>query len=294
MKLRTIKYMIKEGIVNIYRNMLMSIASISIVWISLSVFGAFLIFSMITSHNIEIFSRQPQMRAYCEIDLDDAQVDFIEERIRINNRISEYRRVTRKEALEEARRMLGENETVLEGLDETIFPVSFVIQVTNPADSQLVSQQLMQIMGIEQVEYSQQTIDFLIRISSWVRITSISIIILLLFAAVIIISNTIKLTMFARRREINIMKYIGATDWFIRWPFIFEGVIIGVIGSGVSFLTISTLYKRFYERLVINSFSIELLPMEEMLREVLVFYILISVVVGAFGSAVSIKKYLRV
>ena len=138
---------------------------------------------------------------------------------------------TKKQALEEMKIRLAEDSSILNGISEDILPVSFSIKLKNPADSTSVVNYLKKINGIQKVSYSQKVIDVISKVTYWIKFISGGMIIVLLVVSVFIISNTIKLTVFARRKEINIMKYIGATDWFIRWPFIVEGVIIGITGA---------------------------------------------------------------
>jgi cell division transport system permease protein len=207
--------------------------------------------------------------------------------------------VDRKEAFENFKKMLEDNVQMLEGYDESIMPVSFNVELKDPKNSVEVINQLGVVTGVESVRYSKATIDFIDRITNWVRLITIALTIVLLAISMFIISNTIKLTVFARRKEINIMKYIGATDWFIRWPFFIEGVIIGFAGALVAFIFTSYGYNmlesKFNQDLVNVSIDfITLIKLNVIGLEILLYYSIIGIVVGAFGSFVSIRKYLHV
>ena len=249
MKIRTFRYILKEGAINSYRNKLMSLASIMIVVATLVVFG----FILVTALNLELIinavKEQPQLEAFCYTVLDDAQIQAVEDRIKNNDKILSYEKVTKEQALKKMEERLGKDAAVLEGYDESIFPVSFIIKLKDTAYSKEVVKELEAINGIEKVSYSQDAIDFISKVSYWIKFICSLMVIVLIVVSVFIISNTIKLTVFARRKEINIMKYIGATDWFIRWPFVVEGVIIGITGAIIAFIISAYGYNAIESKL---------------------------------------------
>lgn len=299
MKIRTIRYIFKEGFVNTYRNKLMSLASLVIVVASLIVFGVFVLIALILEHNISIWSEQPQLEAFCYEDLDDAQVDQIEEAIKRISEIKEYEKVDKEQALEKMHEKLGENAAILDGYGAEIFPVSFIIKLKDVETSRKVVSKLEKISGIQKVSYSQDTIEVLSRISHWVKLGSSLMVIIFLTVSVFIIANTIKLTVFARRKEINIMKYIGATDWFIRWPFIVEGVIISLIGAVLAFIISAYGYKAIADKFsqdqfLANAQILSLVDIKDVWGVLALSYVIIAVVVGTIGSSMSIRRHLKV
>ncbi len=299
MRIRTVRHIVKEGFINSYRNKLMSLASIIIVVATLVIFGFFLLIAFNLELNINMLKEQPQLEAFCYPVLDDTQVQMVENSIKNNEKIATYQKVTKQEALKKMEERLGKDAAVLEGYDENIFPISFIIKLKDTADSNEVVRALETTSGIEKVSYSQDTIEIISRVSYWVKFISSFMLIILLVISIFIISNTIKLTVFARRKEINIMKYIGATDWFIRWPFVVEGVIIGLAGAVLAFIISSYGYNA-----IEGKFSTDLLSMEtdliKMIRindiwfEMIISYTAIGVIVGAIGSFLSIRRHLRV
>ncbi|MHB8064463.1 MAG: FtsX-like permease family protein, partial [Ruminiclostridium sp.] len=154
------------------------------------------------------------------------------------------------------------------------------------------------LAGVETVRYSQQTIDMIAKTAKWVRIISIVLIGLLLIISLFIISNTIKLTVFSRRKEINIMKYIGATDWFIRWPFIYEGVLIGVVGALIAFLLVAYIYSLvepiLSSNLAVFGSSFSAVKFDSVWVTIALIYAGVSAAIGASGSIMSIRKHLHV
>ncbi|NLC67493.1 MAG: ABC transporter permease [Clostridiaceae bacterium] len=299
MKVRTIKYIVRDGLTSISKNKLMSLAAISIVVASLTVLGILYIIILNFRHNLMILKKQPEMQVFCQVELDDIGVKIVENTLKNNAKISQIDMVTKEQAFEKLKSMLGDENYVLEGMDNSFLPVSFIIKLHNPEDGEGLIQELKEVRGVDKISYPQKTVDFISKLTGWVQLASSFLITVLMVVSVFIISNTIRLTVFARRKEINIMKYIGATDGFIRWPFIVEGVIIGIIGAGVAFLLsgygYSALEGRFTNELMRTGTSIiSLVEPEDIMAEVLVICAILGCVVGAIGSAVSVRKYLKV
>ncbi len=304
MRIRSIKYILKEGFSNAYRNKLMSLASISIITAALILFGIFYLILVNLNHNLDILAKQPQMEAFCLPELTDEQVDAVEYEIKNNAEIETYKKVTKKEAFEKLKKYLNEgnvediNGNILEGYDESFMNVSFIIQIKDPINSHKIAEDLENMSGVQNVTYSQQTIDFIESAGNWVKIISTVLIGVLLIVSLFIISNTIRLTVFARRKEINIMKYIGATDWFIRWPFVFEGIIIGCVGALFAFLLVAYIYSLVEPKFASNILELgnefTMISFESIWGKMLGFYLLISVLIGSAGSIMSIRKHLKV
>ena len=299
MKIRTIRYIFKEGFVNSYRNKLMTLASVLMVIASLIVFGVFVLISLNAQHNIEIWKEQPQLQAFCYEELDETQVRRVEDAIKADDRVLSYEKVDREQALERMREKLGKQAAILDGYGAEIFPVSFVIRLKDVAYSRDVVKDLEKVSGIETVTYSQDTVEFITRISHWFSLGCSMMIVIFLVVSVFIIANTIKLTVFARRREINIMKYIGATDWFIRWPFVVEGVIISITGAILAFVISAYGYKAVVDKFSQDMFFLQtnllsLLGIEDVWARLAVSYAIIAVVVGIMGSFISMRRHLKV
>jgi len=298
MKIRTAKYIIKDGVVNIYKNKLMSLASISTVIASLLLFGVFLLIAVNLEYNTKTLEQLPQMQVYCDYELDEFQVKKVEEAIKANDRVKECTMVTKKEAFEKLKELFADDSSTLEGYDESFLPVSFKIKLVDARESNEIKAELESISGVDSVECPQKTIDVISKFAYWVKIVSGFLIALLVVISVFIISNTIKLTVFARRKEISIMKYIGATDWFIRWPFIVEGVIIGLIGALIAFALTSYGYgalevKYSGELTRLSLGFLKLIKPGQISFAMVVLYVFLGGTVGAVGSIISMRKYLR-
>jgi cell division transport system permease protein len=299
MKIRTIKYIVKEGIINTYKNKLMSLASVGIVTAALVLFGIFWLMVTNLNHNAETLKEQPEMRVFCEYELEDSAVTKVAQRLRSIENIESVSLVTPREAFNKFKETLGENADVLEGFDENLMSASYIVKIHDTSKSEETIGEIKKVEGVRKVSYSKDVVEVISKLTYWARLITSFLIIILVAVSMFIISNTIKLTVFARRREINIMKYIGATDWFIRWPFIVEGIIIGVIGALIAFVLTrygyNTVEVRFNNDLqgVTRDF-ISLVKISDLSSTMIMLYSLIGGVVGALGSLISIRKYLRV
>ncbi len=297
MKIRTTKYIIKDGLVNAYRNKLMSLASIGIVTVSLLIFGLFYLITVnVSQTSDDVLKKQAEIEVFCDYKWDESQAAQIENAIKSNNNVKEYRMVTKQEALERAKRMFEGDNKVLEGYDNSFLPISFIIKLKDPSKSAEIVNEFSKMDGVEDVNYQEVAVNFVSKLAYWARVISLLLIIVLLIISAFIISNTIKLTVFARRREIGIMKYIGATDWFIRLPFIVEGILIGFIGAliavSITFLCYNTFETKFSSGVL--GISINFIKMNDIGMQIFIINSLVGMIVGGAGSVISIRKYLHV
>lgn len=299
MKIRTTKYIIKEGISNASRNKLMSLASLTIITASLIVLGIFYIVSININANLKTLQDQPEIQIYCLPELDDNQITQVEKTIKDDKRIENYRVVSKKEALEKASKILLEdNKDLLEGIDESFMSVSFIVKLKEPKTNKEVTGSYKAMTNlVQKVVSPQEAIDFISMVTSFVPIVSGFLFVVLVTISIFIISNTIRLTVFARRREINIMKFIGATDWFIRWPFIVEGLIIGFVGALAAFILVGIGYNVILGKAntdLLKSGVLKLVSLSTIKTQIIIVYMLVGALVGAIGSMISIRKHLHV
>ena len=179
-----------------------------------------------------------------------------------------------------------------------MFPSSYVVTLTDLSKSSEVQSKISEMKNVKKITSSDETIDMLVRIAKGVKIGSYVIIIALVGISVFIISNTIKLTVYARRKEISIMKYVGATNSFIRWPFVVEGIIIGLISGAISLALIAGLYMVISQNVgfigFLSNLGLRLLDFSDMFNLILIIYLVLGVGIGVLGSSLSMRKYLKV
>ncbi|HHY78043.1 MAG TPA: ABC transporter permease [Clostridiales bacterium] len=298
MKLRTYKYFFKESVKSIWRNKVMSLASIGSVMSALLVIGIFLILVLNVDYLAQKLESQVEIKVHLVDGLSDNIIKDIQKEIEGLEGVKEIVFVSKDQALKEFSESLGENSYLLEGLEgDNPLSDSFVVTLVDPRLAPKVTLAIKAMSNIENVVYGKEILEKLLDITYFLRIGSLAIVGILFLISVFIISNTIKLTVFARRREIGIMKYIGATDWFVRGPFFFEGVLLGFLGSIISISLLATGYyflSRYIEQQMFGLLVVSLMPFNEVLNTLIVALLIFGVIIGSLGSMISIRKFLRV
>lgn len=295
MKVRTIEYYIREVFISLRRNNWMSVASIGTVAVSLFIFGMFLMMVMNMNKLAENMESQVQINVYLLDKVDREQARDIEKDLKEIEGVESVGFVTKDEAMERFKDRLGDQKTLLDALDETNpLPDSFEVTVTNPDLVKSAAEKMEKLDGVECAKYGQDVMEHLFEITRLLRIFGFTLMLVLAFATLFIISNTIRLTVFARRKEIAIMKYVGATDWFIRWPFVMEGMVLGLFGSIIAAMVLRTAYTAMAEKVYETLAFFPLIPEQPFLTYITIVVVISGMVVGAIGSAVSIKKFLKV
>lgn len=295
MKLNTAFYYIREGLTNVKRNRAMTVASITSVTAALLILGLFLIIILNVDSMANQVESQLELKAFINDSYDMSKVTKVGDEIKEINGVKSITFESKKDALNNFKKQLGDKSYLVNGLEnDNPMPQSFIVKVTDANMMKQVSEEIKKIDGVTQVSYGQDVVDKLLGIIKIIRIVGLCVILILFIISVVIISNTIKLGVFARRREINIMKYIGATDWFIRWPFLVEGIVLGLVGSILAIVILGLIYG-YAADLVNNKLIIfTLLPVGNVLRQSLMYFLGMGSLIGALGSGISIKRFLNV
>lgn len=295
MKISTAEYFITESLHSIRRNGLMSMASLMTVALSLLILGIFTIMVLNLNNMASVLESQVQVTVYLQDSLKEAEIREVGTRITKLPGVTRVNFIDKKEAMSRFKQRLGAQQGLLAELGEANpLPNAFEVKVDRPERVKPVALAIAQLKGIEAARYGQEVVEQLFSLTRMVRIFGSVLIVFLGLAALFIIVNTIRLTVFARRREIGIMKYVGATDWFIRWPFIIEGVLLGSLGAAISSLLLTQLYGMVTGQVYGTLAFLPLLPQYPMLGYVNIFLLLAGVAIGALGSIISVKKFLKV
>ena len=203
--------------------------------------------------------------------------------------------VSRDEAKSRLSERLGDQNYLLDALgDKNPLPDSFELTVAHPDMVETAAKAIEHMNGVESAKYGQDVVEHLFDITRLMRIFGVALMVLLAGATIFIISNTIRLTVFARRREIAIMKYVGATDWFIRWPFLMEGVVLGFAGGIIAAIALRSFYAAMAAKIYNTLAFFPLMPQYPFMNYVTVAIILSGMVIGAIGSTISLKRFLKV
>ena len=295
MKLRTGEYFIQEVFRSLRRNNWMSFASIGTVAVSLFVLGVFLILVMNMNRMASMLESQVQISVYLEEDVSRQQRIDIQSNIEKMQGIDTVKFVDKDEAKERLSERQGDQKYLLEALgDKNPLPDAFELTVVQPDMVETAAKAIERMDGVESAKYGQDVVEHLFDITRLMRIFGLVLMVLLAGATVFIISNTIRLTVFARRKEIAIMKYVGATDWFIRWPFLMEGIVLGCIGGILSALALRSFYAAMASKIYSTLAFFPLMPQYPFMNYVTVAIIISGMVIGAIGSAFSLKRFLEV
>lgn len=299
MKIRTPFYLFKQGLIGLWRNRGMSLASISSVMVSLLVLGIIIILVMSLNNMADMGQSQfDHVQVFIDDDIEDQRIiNKIGNDLESIDGIKKVEFESRDQAMENMKDRLGDRSYLLDSLQNNPFPNSYIIYFEDITESQEVIYSVEKIEEIDEIKYHQDVINNLIVISDFTRVAGIFLIGILGFVAMFIISNTIKITLNSRKQEVNIMKYVGATNWFIRWPFIIEGMLLGLIGSSLALVLIYYGYQELYYIIQTDFYAIfssYIVTTDEMIGEIFYLFIGIGVTVGVLGSLISIRKYLSV
>lgn len=295
MKLKTGEYFIQEVFHSLRRNNWMTFASIGTVAVSLFVLGVFLILVLNMNRLAGMLESQVQISVYLEDHLTDREKRQIGYDIESLQGIDSVTYVDRETAKERLKERLGDQKYLLDALsDDNPLPDAFEVTVTTPSVVESAAGAIASMQGVEEAKYGQDVVEHLFDITRLMRIFGFVLMALLGGATLFIISNTIRLTVFARRKEIAIMKYVGATDWFIRWPFLLEGIVLGCIGGLIAAVALRSFYAAMAAKIYSTLAFFPLMPQYPFMNYVTAAILLAGIVIGAIGSVISLKRFLRV
>lgn len=272
-----------------------SVASISAVLLILGI----IIVLILSINNIVLNTRAQfdQVDIFLLDDVTEAQKLHIEEVVLNHEGVVDIEFKTRDKALNEMKESWGDQSYLLDGLEQNPLPDSYLITISDIEYSESVVKSINDLPGVESVSYYDDAVDNLIGIANYIKIGGISVIAILSLISVFIISNTIKLTVTSRKREINIMKYVGATNGYIRGPFVMEGLLFGLFGAIISTLIVYFGYIGLFDSLNSQLLSIlagSLIAPELIVTDITIMFLTLGVGIGVLGSMLSVKRFLNV
>lgn len=294
--IRRFFYTLKQAFIQVFRNKAMSLASVFAITAMLLILGLFFMIvvnintaaSMIEKDydSIEVFLLDETTEEQAEVLMED-----MEDETGVDDVI--YR--TKDEAMVELKTRWGKSGYLLDSLTENPLPNSIVIKISNLEYADFIAKKAQTLEGIEDVKYYKETVDKLMKATNFIQMAAIVIMVFLIIVSIVVVSNTIKLTVFNRSREISIMKYVGATNWFIRGPFLVEGIIIGLLSAGVSLGLCVLAYSKVIDLIGNDLFTImstPMVPVEFMVVNMAWIFGALGVSIGACGSIISMRKFL--
>lgn len=297
LKYSRLGYFIGEGFSNVFKNKKSTGASLMIMCATMIIFGIFLILGENINHFVKEIESIQGIQVFVKKEATQEQMDELADKIRKIDGVSTIEYVSKEEALSQMKEKYGSE--LLEQYDgeNNIFKDSYVVNLTDLKKSKEVQNQINTFDMVSKITSSDQTVEALIKLANGIKIVTGVILLLLVVISVFIIANTIKLTVHARRKEISIMKYVGATNGFIRWPFIVEGMIIGMFASIISIILIGLAYSLIARQLVNSTFmqtiNMSLIGFSDMFSSIIFVYMLLGIGIGALRKCYFYEKIFK-
>lgn len=294
MKISTLMRHWREGFKNLGRHGWMTFASVSAVSVTLLLLGAFLILA----YNVQQFSLQIEQQVEMNIVVKDgsnrADVLSLERQIKALPGVKEVTFIPKEQGLEQMKQRFKDNADLLVGYEQdNPLPDKFIVKAEDPQQTSALADKVENLPLVKEVNFMEETVEKLFSVTKIVRNAGAAFVVGLSFTALFLIHNTIKVTIFARRREIEIMKLVGATNGFIRWPFLIEGLLIGVLGATTPIIIIGIGYD-YLVRNVGGFMYFYFAPLDPLIYSVAVILLGIGALIGMIGSVMSIGRFLRI
>ncbi len=290
--IHNISYFVREVYINMRRNVLMSMASISTVLILSLILGFFIIIVVNLNYWSENIVKQLQIVVYISDGMNDKQIGVLKSSLETTPHIDKIRFISKDEALKIMKERL-KNQFEISDIGKNPLPNSFEVIVNKPDKIPNVAAVIKTYPGVDKVRYGEKIAGKLLVINRAVHWIGILIILTLFLSTLFIVSNTIRLTVFARRREITVMQLVGAANWFIRWPFIMEGVLQGFLGALISLLLIKLIYTYFIPRIETALPFLTMVSFNSLFSMVSIILLGTGIFVGATGSLISVNRFLK-
>ena len=296
MKYNILGYLIGEGFRNVFKNKKSTFACLAIMCATMLIFGIFFVIGKNINNAINQIESSQAIEVFIDNDATDEEIEKLGQEILEIDGVNTIQFKTKEQALNQMKEILKSDQDILNGMD--IFPASYIVKLTDLTLSSQVQDEINKLDNVKNINSSDSTSAKLVSIGNTINIITAIILVLLILISIFIIGNTIKLTVHARRKEISIMKYIGATNSFIRAPFVVEGIIIGTVASLISVLLIGLAYNMVSNRIIGSSLNniigFNLLSFNELFNLIIIVYIALGIGIGILGSAMSMRRYLKV
>ena len=298
MKYNVISYFLTEGFRNVFKNKKSTFSCLGVMCATMLIFGLFFTIGKNINNAIKGLEEEQGMQVFMEYDATQEQINNLNDELSKIQGVNTVTFVSKEEAYNTMKKRLGKNEKALDGFTPDMFSVSYVVTLTKLELDDQVYNAIKELDTVREIQNKKDTIETLSKVGNTIKIVTFVMFAILILISLFIISNTIKLTVHARRKEISIMKYVGATNGFIRTPFMIEGIIIGLISGLLSILIVGGGYNYIATRLASSDtwqrLSINLLSFSDMFGQIVLVYMVLGVGIGILGSSISMRKYLDV
>ena len=296
MKINTINYFIVDALKSIKRNITVSFAAMLTVLVTFFVLGTFTLVGLNFNKTIEDVADKIEIKVYLQDDIKLVNQREVEIKLSEQDGVKAVTYESKDEAFTKLKKDLEGNSGMLEGysLENNPLASSYIVTLEDASYASNVTKAVEDMTGVESVTNQQELIEKISRVVDFVQILGVILFFVFIGVSIFLIMNTIKLAVYSRRREVGIMKFVGATDWFIRWPFVIEGIIIGAIGSLLATAVLYFIYRGVFGFIASNLLIANLVPVSFVLTTLLGGFLLGGIVIGAIGSIAALRKFLVV
>jgi len=297
-RFNVIGYFIGEGFRNVFKNKKSTFSCLGVMCATMLMFGLFFSIGENITSMVKSLESSQGIQVFVLNSATDADVQKVGDELKKISGVNTVTFVSQEDAYNDMKNKLGNNGDLMEGLDPSIFAASYMVTLTSLDMNSSVQDSINKLDNIKKITSNNDTINKLANVGRWINIITGIMLIILIAISIFIISNTIKLTVHARRKEISIMKYVGATNGFIRAPFMVEGIIIGLVSGLLSILLVAGGYTLIANKIAASGMSttmnIHILAFSGLINQIILVYILLGVGIGIIGSSMSMRKYLDV
>ena len=298
MRYNVISYFISEGFRNVFKNKKSTFSCLGVMCATMFMFAVFFAIGQNVNNIVSEIEGSQAIRVFALQDATQEEIEKLGEEISQINGVNKIEFKTAEDAYNEVKEGLKDRPGVLDALEVSAFSASYIVTLTDLDLNTSVQENILKLDNVKRITSNNQTIEALSKVAKWIRIVTGTLLGILIVISIFIISNTIKLTVHARRKEISIMKYVGATNGFIRAPFIIEGVVIGIISCILSVALIGGMYNLITSKLIASptfqTIGVSILTFNKLFGEIVAVYLVLGIGIGILGSSISMKKYLEV
>lgn len=286
-------YLVKECVRNVWSNRIMSIASVCVLVSCLVLTGAAALLSINVQSTVDAVGQNNEIKVFIKEELSQIEAKYIGREIEKMDNVKEVIFVSSEEALATYKKQVGEQLFEKLGERKKVLPDRFRVQMKDLSKYDETVKEIKAINGVDSISDRRSFAEKLTKVSNLVNIIAVGVVIALIIISLFIIANTIRATMYSRRFEISIMKSVGATDMFVRMPFLVEGMVIGIISAAISTGALALLYNALVSVMLKTNLPLEFLSFTDVVLPLALAFVVVGVLVGFFGGFISIRKYLK-
>lgn len=300
MKYNVVSYLLGEGFRNVFKNMKSTISALTTMCLCMLLFGIFFIIGQNINHIMNTIEDAQGVTVFFNPNIKESKIQEYGEKIRKIDGVNNAQYVSKEQNLNQLKEDIKGYSELIEGFEFKLMGASYKVTLSDLSRNVAIQQEIENIVGndLDSISSSNEEVAMLMNIAKGVRIFTLGLLVVLVVISLVIIGNTIKLTVHARRKEISIMKYVGATNSFIRWPFIVEGAIIGIVAALISIFVIGLIYNGIIPNLsntaIVKELEITFVTFSQMFNLMIIVYMILGIGIGVIGSMMSMKKYLEV